>query len=404
VGEPQDAKLFQLLGLFLSSASNDPSAIHLQAIAEDPETVEELAEYVSGTWAACDRVYADDYTDPSMLAHQATRRDNGDEEDGDTTAHDRSTLAAPLTNRRLLSRLKAYVKIEAGLRRLSDDAFTAGLAAQKHLIRAFFTADANVENGLVELRCDSLGLLQDVQLLLLGFGVKAGVFSDSIENWIAKAPANSAEGEKRAAVDGQSGRHWLRLDAGSLRTFAKYIGFLPGRKATELAVLLGQPNPAASRISELSRSMDSANYDRVATLTPLGRKQVFDLTEPVTHSFIANGLTVHNCSEYMFLDDTACNLASLNVLTFFDSEARRFDVEAYKHGIRLWTIVLEISVLMASFPSEEIAKLSYHFRTLGLGYANLGAMTATRAARSVPPSPPFSPARATPPARSWRVN
>jgi ribonucleoside-diphosphate reductase alpha chain len=76
----------------------------------------------------------------------------------------------------------------------------------------------------------------------------------------------------------------------------------------------------------------------------------------------------------MFLDDTACNLASLNVLTFFDAEHRHFDIEGYKHAIRLWTIVLEISVLMASFPSEEIARLSYKFRTLGLGYANLGAM------------------------------
>jgi len=83
---------------------------------------------------------------------------------------------------------------------------------------------------------------------------------------------------------------------------------------------------------------------------------------------------VHNCSEYMFLDDTACNLASLNVLTFYDTETGRFDLESYKHGVRIWTIVLEISVLMASFPSEEIAKLSYKFRTLGLGYANLGAM------------------------------
>ena len=101
---------------------------------------------------------------------------------------------------------------------------------------------------------------------------------------------------------------------------------------------------------------------------------MFDLTEPVTQSFIANGITVHNCSEYMFLDDTACNLASLNVLTFFDAETRRFDIERYKHGVRLWTIVLETSVLMASFPSEEIARLSYKFRTLGLGYANLGAM------------------------------
>ena len=80
------------------------------------------------------------------------------------------------------------------------------------------------------------------------------------------------------------------------------------------------------------------------------------------------------CSEYMFLDDTACNLASLNLLTFFDADTRRFDGEAYEHAIRLWTIVLEISVLMASYPSQRIAELSWKFRTLGLGYANLGAM------------------------------
>jgi ribonucleoside-diphosphate reductase alpha chain len=80
------------------------------------------------------------------------------------------------------------------------------------------------------------------------------------------------------------------------------------------------------------------------------------------------------CSEYMFLDDTACNLASINLLQFFDSEQRRFDLDGYEHAINLWTIVLEISVLMAAFPSEEIARQSYRFRTLGLGYANLGAM------------------------------
>jgi ribonucleoside-diphosphate reductase alpha chain len=80
------------------------------------------------------------------------------------------------------------------------------------------------------------------------------------------------------------------------------------------------------------------------------------------------------CSEYMFLDDTACNLASLNLTTFYDPSVASFDVEAYKHAIRIWTIVLEISVLMAQFPSKEIAQLSYEYRTLGLGYANLGAL------------------------------
>ncbi|MEZ5684958.1 MAG: vitamin B12-dependent ribonucleotide reductase [Paracoccaceae bacterium] len=78
------------------------------------------------------------------------------------------------------------------------------------------------------------------------------------------------------------------------------------------------------------------------------------------------------CSEYMFLDDTACNLASMNLLTFFKNG--EFDAEAYVHATRLWTVALEISVLMAQFPSEEIAQRSYDFRTLGLGYANIGGL------------------------------
>ncbi len=79
------------------------------------------------------------------------------------------------------------------------------------------------------------------------------------------------------------------------------------------------------------------------------------------------------CSEYLFLDDTACNLASLNLAEFFTPDGR-FDLESFRHAVRLWTIVLEISVLMASFPSRAIAEKSYIFRTLGLGYANLGTI------------------------------
>ncbi|WP_199259294.1 vitamin B12-dependent ribonucleotide reductase [Paracoccus binzhouensis] len=78
------------------------------------------------------------------------------------------------------------------------------------------------------------------------------------------------------------------------------------------------------------------------------------------------------CSEYMFLDDTACNLASMNLLTFWDG--KEFDADGYVHASRLWTVTLEISVLMAQFPSKEIAQRSYDFRTLGLGYANIGGL------------------------------
>jgi ribonucleoside-diphosphate reductase alpha chain len=80
------------------------------------------------------------------------------------------------------------------------------------------------------------------------------------------------------------------------------------------------------------------------------------------------------CSEYMFLDDTACNLASLNLMLFRHNEEERFDVAAFEHACRLWTIALEISVLMAQFPSKKIAELSYRYRTLGLGFANIGGL------------------------------
>ncbi len=79
------------------------------------------------------------------------------------------------------------------------------------------------------------------------------------------------------------------------------------------------------------------------------------------------------CSEYMFLDDTACNLASLNLMRFASPEGK-IDIASYEHACRLWTIALEISVMMAQFPSKQIAELSYRYRTLGIGYANIGGL------------------------------
>jgi len=101
----------------------------------------------------------------------------------------------------------------------------------------------------------------------------------------------------------------------------------------------------------------------------------FDTTINEWHTCPASGrINASNpCSEYNFLDDTACNLASLNLMAFC-REDRSFDVGGFEHAVRLWTIVLEISVLMAQFPSREIARRSYEFRTLGLGYANLGGL------------------------------
>ncbi len=94
------------------------------------------------------------------------------------------------------------------------------------------------------------------------------------------------------------------------------------------------------------------------------------------HTCPASGpiIASNPCSEYMFLDDTACNLASLNLLQFRDPATGRIDIASYEHAVRIWTMVLEISVMMAQFPSKEIARLSYDYRTLGLGYANVGGL------------------------------
>jgi ribonucleoside-diphosphate reductase alpha chain len=309
VGEPQDPRLFQFVGLLLSSRNEQPDAIELESVLQaEPHLVEQFASHIGDIVES----------EPPAL--------------GDAPP----TLTTTITARRLVDRVRAFVRYNNGQKRLSDDAFTAGLAAQKHLLRALFTADGVVVDDTVELSGNA-ALLADVQLLLLGFGVKSAVVGNT-----------------------------LRIGQRSVRNFVKHIGALPGMKQQQLARL--------AALYDSASSSGGCHFDRVASLTPLGEQPVYDLTEPVTHSFVANGITVHNCSEYMFLDDTACNLASLNVLRFFDSDSLRFDIESFRHAVRIWTVVLEISVLMASFPSEEIARLSYRYRTLGLGYANLGAM------------------------------
>jgi ribonucleoside-diphosphate reductase alpha chain len=94
------------------------------------------------------------------------------------------------------------------------------------------------------------------------------------------------------------------------------------------------------------------------------------------HTCLADGeIKASNpCSEYMFLDDTACNLASLNLVQFYDEAKGRYKINEFRHATKLWTIALEISVLMAQYPSKEVALRSYLYRTLGLGYANLGSL------------------------------
>jgi ribonucleoside-diphosphate reductase alpha chain len=137
--------------------------------------------------------------------------------------------------------------------------------------------------------------------------------------------------------------------------------------------LIRRTDRKPSKTLKASDLMDQISYAAWASADPGVQ---FDTTINEWHTCPASGrINASNpCSEYMFLDDTACNLASMNLASPAFYAAGEFNLDAYTHAVRLWTVVLEISVLMAQFPSPEIAQRSYDFRTLGLGYANLGGL------------------------------
>jgi ribonucleoside-diphosphate reductase alpha chain len=179
--------------------------------------------------------------------------------------------------------------------------------------------------------------------------------------------------EAYATVSGQNSNNSIRVTNEYMNAVnADGLWNLYGRIEKKKAKIENR-NPKAYKTLKASELWDDISFSAWACADP-GIQ--FHTTINEWHTCPADGeIKASNpCSEYMFLDDTACNLASLNLIKFYDVQSKSFNIEAYRHATKLWTIVLEISVLMAQFPSKEIAQLSYDFRTLGLGYANLGSL------------------------------
>jgi ribonucleotide reductase alpha subunit len=120
-------------------------------------------------------------------------------------------------------------------------------------------------------------------------------------------------------------------------------------------------------------STATRQYVELGAKVACGPEAVYDCTIPTVSAFDANGLYVHNCSEYVFIDDTACNLASMNLVKFINADGN-FDAHRFAEASRTWTTTLEISVTMGQMPSKAIAEKNHGYRTLGLGYANLGTL------------------------------
>src|SRR5476651_2225970 len=179
---------------------------------------------------------------------------------------------------------------------------------------------------------------------------------------ISAGYASDYEGEAYKTVSGQNSNNSVRIPNA-------FFNALKGGNAWDL---VSRMSGKAIKTIPSQKLWDDVAFAAWACADPGVQ---FDTTINEWHTCPEGGrINAFNpCSEYMFLDNTACNLASINLAHFFDKKTRTFNVEGFEHACRIWTIVLEISVLMAQFPSKEVAQLSYDYRTLGLGYANLGS-------------------------------
>ncbi|GAB2836177.1 vitamin B12-dependent ribonucleotide reductase [Ferruginibacter profundus] len=186
---------------------------------------------------------------------------------------------------------------------------------------------------------------------------------DKVAALIAAGYSNDYEGEAYRTVSGQNSNNSVRIPN-------SFFKVLDEDGEWELK---GRSDGRVMRKIKAKDLWEKINYAAWRCADP-GTQ--YDTTINEWHTCPEGGpIRASNpCSEYMFLDNTACNLASVNLRQFFEESTNTFDVKGFEHTCRLWTVVLEISVLMAQFPSKEVAQLSYDYRTLGLGFANLGSM------------------------------
>ena len=232
-------------------------------------------------------------------------------------------------------------------------------------LQGLFDADGCVVNQqangtrYVGLGSRSEELLIGVQELLASLGIasriyRTGVKTDSF-HYTRKDGSQATYGSTGPCYD-------LRITAQALREFHQLIGFtLPGKQ------------------DKLARIVQSASFYKVDRTVRLvsresqGFETTYNLTEPRNHSYIAGGTVVANCSEYIHLDNSSCNLASINLLKFL-GEGNTFDIQRFRQITELIITAMDISICFADFPTEKITAVTRAYRQLGIGYANLGAL------------------------------
>ena len=240
-----------------------------------------------------------------------------------------------------------------------EDAVTA-------FLRGLFDADGCVvhqvsnETRYVGLGSRSEELLIGVQELLCSLGIASRIYMTSAKKAASFHYTRKDGTEVSYGSDGPS--YDLRITAGAIRHFHRLIGFSLPAKQAKLAEIVEQTG-----CYKVDRTV------RMVSRESKGFETTYNLTEPRNHSYIVGGTVVANCSEYMSLDNSSCNLASINLLKFLRDDDT-FDTERFRKITELIITAMDISICFADFPTEKIAVTTRAYRQLGIGYANLGAL------------------------------
>ena len=233
-------------------------------------------------------------------------------------------------------------------------------------LRGLFDADGCVvhqtsnETRYVGLGSRSEELLIGVQELLASLGIASHIYKTSARKAASFHYPRKDGTEASYGSDGPS--YDLRITAGAIRDFCRLIGFsLPGKQAKLAAIV------ERTGFYNVDRTV------RMVSRASKGFETTYNLTEPRNHSYIVGGTVVANCSEYVHLDNSSCNLASINLLKFLRDDDT-FDAARFRKVTELIITAMDISICFADFPTEKIAETTRAYRQLGIGYANLGAL------------------------------
>jgi len=249
--------------------------------------------------------------------------------------------------------------------------FEAPQGIVRAFLRGLFDADgcaADLSNGTryVGLGSKSEELLRGVQMLLASLGISSRIYDVTGNSHNRKFSYTRKRDGRSVGYESRGRSFDLRLFGENVLLFLGIVGFSLARKEMKLAL----PVQNHTRYG-------TGRGTRLSAREPDGFEVTYNLTEPLNHSYIVQGVAVANCSEYMHLDNSACNLASLNLMKFLDEEGN-FDIAAFKHAVEVVFTAQEVIVGNSDYPTEKIERNARAFRQLGLGYANLGALLMAR--------------------------